>query len=347
MPSFAQVERWPGSAAVRLSKSRTSQTQSKPYFGSLPFSYRAEEITLSSTSSGGYFGTGSLLALADRQPIIDASRKAHNSAYGKLVAELGDTSTWANNLFEAKQSLSIIEQRATQILKFTNSLRKGDVVGAAGTLGLKKPPKNLKKHHHSKQFGNMWLEYHFGWEPMVQDVGNAVDTLTKTQFVTKSIKGNGTGHFQCLAGDSNSVGFWSDVVNGMCREKIGLKIRVTNPNAFLANQMGFVNPASVAWEAVPYSFVVDWFSNVSQVIASLSDFVGVEIQDSYTTASLEFWEGYTSNDNSGNFANFGGHSITIDRIQGFHGPELALKPFKGFSSIRAATAISLLTQKLR
>ena len=50
--------------------------------------------------------------------------------------------------------------------------------------------------------------------------------------------------------------------------------RVTNQNAYLANRVGMINPATVAWELVPFSFAIDWFLPVTSFLDSYTDQVG-------------------------------------------------------------------------
>jgi hypothetical protein len=133
---------------------------------------------------------------------------------------------------------------------------------------------------------------------------------------------------------------------------MGAVVSVSNPNLAIANQMGFVNPLSVAWEAVPFSFVVDWFSNVGQCLSAMTDFVGFNIERSYTTVFVSLtgeyldvadvpnrWDlsSYNLNVNQG---------VTVTRSTGITGPVLKRTPFKGMSVSRGATAISLLVQQL-
>lgn len=68
-------------------------------------------------------------------------------------------------------------------------------------------------------------------------------------------------------------------------------VTVNNPNAHLANQLGLLNPIQWINEAIPLSFVVDWFSNLSQVISQLTDFVGLDVIKPITTRRFTGTEG--------------------------------------------------------
>jgi hypothetical protein len=123
---------------------------------------------------------------------------------------------------------------------------------------------------------------------------------------------------------------------------MAVDVRVDNPNLHLAQQLGFINPLSVAWELVPFSFVVDWFGNVGQVLASFSDFAGLSQVNPRTTTfqkTTKLTQTYT-----GYVANH--ESVYVTRITSIVGPVLIRSQWKGISPVRGLTACSLLLQAL-
>jgi hypothetical protein len=143
---------------------------------------------------------------------------------------------------------------------------------------------------------------------------------------------------------------------------MGAEFTVNNPNTLLMNQMGFINPASIAWEAVPFSFVVDWFANVGQVLNSATDFVGLSMKNPFTTKFQHIVQDVVAAGTYPVYYNYPHvhsvlewitlyiakyESVYVTRTTSITGPVLALKPFKGFSPIRGLTAASLLVQTLK
>jgi hypothetical protein len=53
------------------------------------------------------------------------------------------------------------------------------------------------------------------------------------------------------------------------------------------SQIGVTNPLSLAWELVPYSFVIDWFIPVGDYLGSFDALVGVDSLSYYTSYKLE------------------------------------------------------------
>jgi hypothetical protein len=115
------------------------------------------------------------------------------------------------------------------------------------------------------------------------DAYNSVDVLQREQPWMR-IEGSGTATAE-LRDTSGTF----TVVTHTCKSRVrmGLNVRVKNSDLFLANQLGLVNPVQMINEALMFSFVVDWFSNLSQVISQMTDFVGLETSDP-VTSSLTF-----------------------------------------------------------
>jgi hypothetical protein len=264
----------------------------------------------------------------------------YNKAYEKLKSRIGDDAQWAVNLAEWKRSVGSVEKRGLQLLRFVKKLKRFDFLGAAHELGLGRPPRGVSR---KKQFSNNFLEFHFGWEPAIKDIGNSIDILN-SDFGSKAVKGRGSNRDVLTFQSGSGSSFFRQVIIFDSHVTIGARVRISNPNLALASQMGFINPLSVAWELVPFSFVVDWFVNVGNVLASCTDFAGMSLEDTYvtrfqTTTKSQVW-GYGRSD-------FSRGAYVRRTIGSIPGPTLAVKPFKGFSPVRGATAIALLIQQLK
>lgn len=349
----------PDGTTVVYSMQRWWEIQSKPYRAPLSFAYERVDCSGVFTNNAGdvgYYGTNRVdLGGSGR----DHSARAANQAYDKFVGQLGSSSQMANNLLEAHQSVGMIVSRAQQIASFAVNLRKGNFGKAARALGTPNPrggKKGLKPT--SKDFGDQFLEYHFGWEPLIQDMHNAAQTLSKTDFGSHRVvsKGSCTDKYVDRS-EQHSFGVTYTSVRTRTvqyRARYGAVIQVNNPNAYLANQYGLINPLSIAWEAVPFSFVADWFGNIGQCLSAMTDFVGMDVSLAYNTLSEEItiggWDQSSYPGGPAVYNGFGtltGHKISVSRGPGIPGPTLSLKPFNGLSVTRAATAISLLLQQLK
>jgi hypothetical protein len=52
--------------------------------------------------------------------------------------------------------------------------------------------------------------------------------------------------------------------------------RIANQTVRRAVALGVANPASIAWELVPYSFVVDWFVPVGNTLEAMTATAGLD-----------------------------------------------------------------------
>lgn len=83
---------------------------------------------------------------------------------------------------------------------------------------------------------------------------------------------------------------YSRVSRGVHTARVKLRCRIDNDAVAAFQQMGLVNPALVAWELVPYSFVFDWFISVGDWLTAVSALQGLEVI-SAMSSSLSHYEG--------------------------------------------------------
>lgn len=181
-----------------------------------------------------------------------------------------------------QQSLGMINGRLRTALWLLNSLwRKAMQRG-----------RKLKWRRKEAAAGG-YLEYIFGWVPLIEDIKNAFAVLfnevpwpvfargqsTGTYLVSKSTKpGNYQGQHVLYEGASGSI-------TVTCVASYD----VTNPNSYLLNRLGLLNLPVVIWDIIPWSFLVGMFVNVSSILKSMTDEVGLTARYQSTTTTVD-WE---------------------------------------------------------
>lgn len=129
------------------------------------------------------------------------------------------------------------------------------------------------------------LEGEFGWVPLVQDIHNGLVTACGEDAIPSSwVRASSRFTHSGVVVDSGSPEF-TTTTSGWGRCTIAAAVSIANPNLWLLNRLGLINPAVVAWDLVPWSFVVNMFVNVNQLLGSLTDFVGLTIGQSSVTYS--------------------------------------------------------------
>lgn len=363
-PITGPVEKIGGSLPATYSYKK-GYRQKRPYTVSLPYEARYGNVEID------YYWGGSATNGAGWAPsqIIDFGLR-DTICYERLMDKIRDSSTWAVNLAEINKSRSMINTRSVQLLRAARQLRQKNPILAWKEL---MHPTAMPPVSRKKSLSNQWLELHFGWEPLVKDIGNAVDALQKaikTQYARAVVKTPET-FWSINSTVNNPSAYYPDNVftyhrvgwQGEAISSAGVSVAVTNPNLWLANQLGFLNPVGILWELTPFSFVVDWFSTVGTIIASYSDFYGLTVQNPWH--SHTFKGIYTGNyaaryrwyefDGQGNQFDvwsstsriFRQKFSTTQRMTDLIKPSLSVRNFKGLSLTRGATAIALLVQMMK
>lgn len=131
-----------------------------------------------------------------------------------------------------------------------------------------------------------FLEGEFGWIPLVQDVQAAFGALAQTPQ-SKWIASRSTGTHRKSSLNMQVGAEFNTAVSeeGNLSLTVSAKCSFDSPNVFLANRLGLLALPGVAWDLIPWSFVVNMFTNMGQLVNSVTDFVGVTVSDVSVTKS--------------------------------------------------------------
>lgn len=179
----------------------------------------------------------------------------------------------AQFIAERRQTASLVASTALRLYQAINNLKRGNLVGVSHSLLGSGPKSRVQRAVGG--IPEQWLALQYGWKPLLQDVygsceelanlaagvqpdvievsASASTTIDDCSFVTggdggwippvewKSSGGSVHGHGSIVS--TVSV----DFING-------------------ASRTGIINPVTLAWELLPWSFVVDWFLPVGNFL---------------------------------------------------------------------------------
>lgn len=330
----------------------TGYRQAKPY--TLPLPYYDYQVTstivaVNAAKFGGNYGAEN--GVVPSQLYLTETERARNKAYENMKDKLYSTASVGASLAEYRQSLQMVTNRSEQLLNLAFRIAKRDFRGALAVVksaGINSKSKKLKVE---KSFAGNWLEFVFGWEPMIQDIYDAAHVM---QAPFERTRATGSA--------SESVNFRRDNLSpgsldikvrryGEVSCRMGVSMTIENPGLHLADQMGVLNPLTIAWELVPFSFVVDWFTTTGTWLSSLSDFAGTTLIDGFTTDQYRLteettWVDYPYGDSRTKTDRVDRQYIETQRSAGITYPSLRAKSISLPSAKRAITQIALLTQFL-
>lgn len=124
---------------------------------------------------------------------------------------------------------------------------------------------------------DLWLQFQYGWKPLLSDIfGVAEESRRLCVNALQEFEGSYCRKYDnLLISAPNGTSFYGVDQRGLPLKLTGrqaCKIRVVleiPTSSFDVARWGTLNPASLAWELIPFSFVADWFVNVSGYMRNL------------------------------------------------------------------------------
>lgn len=273
-----------GHATLRETTSKTWYTSPKdPVTGNLvlkpqvfTYSRRVNMSVWQKPNQSGFFVLPQTLGiLTTSEPkFVSAMQSLQNRAYAKLMGKVkSDTASLGMTLGSWRQSWAMVDKRLDTLYSMTKDAafeaRRRNRRG-----GL------LKK----ESAADVFLENQFGWVPLLQDIYASAKILCYGEDPPGWVKGSAT---DLVVLPDTSPDAYSKLYGrtGALRYTLAASVAVSNPNLWILNKLGLVNPAQILWDRIPWSFVVGFFANVNQVLNSFTDTVGLSITDVNETRS--------------------------------------------------------------
>nr|QDH89283.1 MAG: hypothetical protein H2Rhizo32917_000003 [Leviviridae sp.] len=261
---------------------------------------------------------------------------ARNRAWSKLVDRVrSGPASLGESIAESHKALKMIAGRATQMYHAYSALRRGNFRGFLRELSIG-PYRKHKNWIRSpiNQASSLWLEYSFGWKPLIKDIYDGCTVLSKP-VPGNQFHGSGREDYSYDGPDEHFF------TQGVCA--MGAFVTVDSPNAYLLQSMGVANPIQIAWNLIPMSFLADWVFDINTFLGALTDFVGCSVQRPWTLyfARTDVRAKFSTSSLTGQVA-------VYTRRPGldFPYPNVSILTNIGHSITRAANAVSLLGQLL-
>lgn len=267
---------------------------------------------------------------------------------------------------ERQQASNMIASTAVRLAKSYSNLRRGNLKGATQALGVT-APKGLERRYmqmyaknQSRASSQTWLELQYGWLPLIGDVYGAAEAVADAHLGKKELQ---TVRTTMTLSKGPITSTWADssvTKRVTTQTEVTLKATCTfcysNPALHDAKALGLTNPALLAWELLPFSFVADWFLPVGDALSNLDATLGctfvdgfyVQVQKSDVQSvvtgkgRLFTWADGTYQDYSGSlFGNRHREAIYLERMTNF--PAVEFPRFKNpLSYTHVANALALL-----
>jgi len=177
------------------------------------------------------------------------------------------------------QTLSMIRNPAKGLRELVddglNTLRRVRKLGHSNRLSLTRV---------TKQLADSWLEVQFGWNPTLRDLKEALSAFEdrhKTSVVglkriTATYKQKTDDTRTTTSHADANVGKWqvTTITEGDCMViyRGAMRVEAKDPVRAQREHWGFSlsNFAPTVWELIPYSFLIDYFTNIGDIIEGWS-----------------------------------------------------------------------------
>lgn len=282
---------------LKLRENSFYYESSKSYYGKIYGGVRSEPSLAASVNRWEQFEVDVRSTAETHDLIWNIMRPALRIELRNKVRSLEFNAPVA--IAERRSTLALITDNAKRLAKAARMIRKGKPAKAAQALG----------HGYRKQKdvggfkgpADEWLQLQYGWGPLLSDIHGALVTADFANVRNKPRR--------VLVGDSTTVSGSYETNCGMelysnlpwpssrwqirypykvsvereVRVKVCVDVKSDNKTLATVDQLGITNPALVAWELVPYSFVVDWFVPIGDWISATPPLWGVSYGSMWMT----------------------------------------------------------------
>lgn len=268
------------------------------------------------------------------------------------------------------------EMIAKTIQRFVNAfkaLRRGNVEEALRHLGAGPLSRRRQKRVNAilrrrnarppegefENASNLWLEIQYGWRPLMNDIYESAQEIVRAQ--TRSppkTKAHASivRSFNAMLKDNGSA---TDKTYHTAKDTIRVKgtmdVWFSAPDVpRILTELGFTNPAYLAWELTPFSFVVDWFIPIGNSINAFDATVGLSFEKGCYGVKIDYYRRSMSIGKTSTFHVTTGEAVVTEQIKQFDRsvitsfPKVPVPRFKNpFSAEHMLNALALLIQTFK
>jgi len=179
-----------------------------------------------------------------------------------------------------------------------------DLAQAAQVTRMVKSASSLSKYTRGfgrKTIANSWLEFTYGWKPLANSLYESLNQVYSRAGGSFSVEGKATEVVTTQNYiKASSVGQWSKSSKGRqsVRVKMGLVFTPQHGRMDQVARLTSLNPVSIAWELVPYSFCVDWLIDIGGFLRDMETYIVMSLSPSGTSKAYVTTTHLTSNSES-------------------------------------------------
>lgn len=247
-------------------------------FSTQPGGYNADDLYIYGFDILDGYGVPNIT-----KPLPVASGGIRNEAVTKCLLQLADQKVnLGESLATIVQSFRLVQEPATALV---NGIRQVYTDKSLRPY-LSKSLRDLNREGPLKASARKYLEYVYGWRPLMQDIHDVMQLakeankspllLNARAKATRASVSNGS--YDNFSTKTITAFNGVEIVDRVSCS-IWARIDPDYSGSRALNQLGLLNPLSLAWELVPFSFVVDWILPIGGVLNAYTAPAGLKFVD--------------------------------------------------------------------
>lgn len=222
-----------------------------------------------------------------------------NRVISKLITATGqNTNNVAADIAQYQQTVNMISSTLTRLTGAVKAVKGGNIPKAAAILFQTKPPRYKRGKYptstpgtnYKQSAADNWLALQYGWKPLLQDIQGSMASLANFLTPLRSVQVASASATErevtveklvintALGAQTGNIVTYTEWTN-----RIGIRYTTDSPKQAFLTQLGMTNPISLAWELLPWSFVVDWAIPIGPYLESLTAWRGLAFNGGWSS----------------------------------------------------------------
>lgn len=232
------------------------------------------------TRSGNANSIGAYYIGGDDTTMAQWGNNETNRLNGRLISKInGHQLQLGIAIGEGRKTIEMVYSNITAISGALVDVKRGDFRSAKRLLALAQPQrKNVTiwsankadAKFKSKTLANRWLELQYGWLPLLSDVNEGMKAIAVLSDPPRLWKIK-TGYNKPKETKTSTMSVSGGTIKWAYKAQVkGRMMHELVENLSVARSLGLMAPEAVAWEIMPWSFVIDWFIPIGTYLTNLN-----------------------------------------------------------------------------
>lgn len=280
--------------------------QSPPFNLPLPYSKKISSIlsydgsdppSFNPFSNAGYVGGWNnlrvnFITLLEHGSVTTHVALVKSELFEKVVKKLDERAELLVSLAERRSTLAMMEKRLIDLHRFVKAFRHRDFglmrrYFAGKSPNLSARAKSTLRHYArnwrlvAQNTGQAWLEFHFGWEPLVKDIDTCLQLASKTlekqkiRVYSRQVR----WVYDWSVDGANPYSRTTSFATLTARAGCACEVEIDSPKEVYKTILGLNNPGLTVYSLIPFSWMFDWVNYLGSYISQFTDLNGYSIKN--------------------------------------------------------------------